>query len=206
MIVDDCIISDNLAEFRFCCDLSQCKGACCVEGDCGAPLDKEEIQILERIYPVVKQYMTVEGIEAVERDGVSSLDVDKLPCTPLVNNRECAYAIVENGLTLCAIEKAYRDGKIDYPKPISCHLYPVRIEDYGDFKAVNYHEWDICRSEACRRYGVEKRRLAKALRKEAEGLGLTELACMGIFSNGEAVYVRVNAGKREKLIAAANAA
>lgn len=145
MIVDDCIISDNLAEVRFCCDLLQCKGACCVEGDCGAPLDKEEIQILERIYPVVKQYMTAEGIEAVERDGVSSLDVDKLPCTPLVNNRECAYAIVENGLTLCAIEKAYRDGKIDYPKPISCHLYPVRIEDYGDFKAVNYHEWDICR-------------------------------------------------------------
>ena len=65
MIVDDCIISDNLAEVRFCCDLSQCKGACCVEGDCGAPLDKEEIQILERIYPVVKQYMTAEGIEAV---------------------------------------------------------------------------------------------------------------------------------------------
>ena len=145
LIVDDCIISDNLAEVRFCCDLLQCKGACCVEGDCGAPLDKEEILILERIYPIVKQYMTAEGIEAVERDGVSSLDVDKLPCTPLVNNRECAYAIVENSLTLCAIEKAYRDGKIDYPKPISCHLYPVRIEDYGDFKAVNYHEWDICR-------------------------------------------------------------
>lgn len=145
LIVDNCIISDNLADLRFCCDLAQCKGACCVEGDCGAPLEKEEIPILERIYPEVKPYMTPEGIEAVEREGVSSLDVDKLPCTPLVNNRECAYAISENGVTLCAIEKAYRDGKIDFQKPISCHLYPVRIEDFGEFKAVNYHEWDICR-------------------------------------------------------------
>lgn len=145
LIVDDCIISDNLADVRFCCDLAVCKGACCVEGDCGAPLDKEEIPILERIYPAVKPYMTEEGVEAVEREGFSSIDVDGLPCTPLVNNRECAYAVVEDGLTLCAIEKAWRDGKVDFQKPISCHLYPVRIEDFGEFKAVNYHEWDICR-------------------------------------------------------------
>lgn len=145
LIVDDCIISDNLADVRFCCDIAQCKGACCVEGDCGAPLDKDEIPVLERIYPDVKPYMTAEGVAVVERDGVSAIDVDGLPCTPLVNNRECAYAIVENGLTLCAIEKAFRDGKVDFQKPISCHLYPVRIEDYGDFKAVNYHEWDVCR-------------------------------------------------------------
>lgn len=145
LIVDDCIISDNLADVRFCCDIKQCKGACCVDGDCGAPLDADEIPILEGIYPVVKPYMTAEGIAVVESEGVSAIDVDKLPCTPLVNSRECAYAIVENGITLCAIEKAYRDGKTDFPKPISCHLYPVRIEDFGEFKAVNYHEWDICR-------------------------------------------------------------
>lgn len=144
IIVDDCIISDNLADVRFCCDLAQCKGACCVEGDCGAPLDTDEIPILEMIYPEVKPYMTPEGVAAVEEQGVSALDVDKLPCTPLVGNRECAYAVVEEGVTLCAIEKAYRDGKTDYPKPISCHLYPVRIEDFGEFKALNYHEWDIC--------------------------------------------------------------
>lgn len=145
IIVDDCIISDNLADVKFCCDLAACKGACCVEGDCGAPLDKDEIPVLERIYPCVKPYMTEEGIAVVERDGVSSVDVDGLPCTPLVNNCECAYAVVEDGVTLCAIEKAWRAGKIDFQKPISCHLYPVRIEDYGEFKAVNYHEWDICR-------------------------------------------------------------
>ncbi len=145
LIVDDCIISDHLADLCFCCDLTQCKGACCVEGDCGAPLDPEEIPVLERIYPAVKPYMSDEGIAVVEQEGVSSLDVDKLPCTPLVNNRDCAYAVQENGLTLCAIEKAWRDGKCDFQKPISCHLYPVRIENFGEFKAVNYHEWDICR-------------------------------------------------------------
>ena len=153
LIVDDCIISDNLADVRFRCDLAKCKGACCVDGDCGAPLDADEIPVLERIYPIVKPYMTDKGVTVVEHEGVSSLDVDKLPCTPLVDNRECAYAIVENGITLCAIEKAWRDGKIDYPKPISCHLYPVRIEDFGEFKAVNYHEWDVCRSAVCRKEG-----------------------------------------------------
>lgn len=145
LIVDDCIISDNLVEVCFCCDIDKCKGACCVEGDCGAPLDKNEIPVLEKIYPIVKEYMTPEGVAVIEKDGVSSIDVDGLPCTPLVDNCQCAYAIVEDGITLCAIEKAFINGEIDYPKPISCHLYPVRIEDFGEFKAVNYHEWDICR-------------------------------------------------------------
>ena len=145
MIVDDCIVSDHLADLCFCCDWERCKGACCVEGDCGAPLEADEIAVLERIYPAVKLYMTAEGVAVVEREGVSALDVDKLPCTPLVDNRECAYVVVENGLTLCAIEKAWRDGKVDFQKPVSCHLYPVRVENFGEFKAVNYHEWDICR-------------------------------------------------------------
>ena len=144
LIVDDCIISDNIADICFDCDLAQCKGACCVEGDCGAPLDAAEIPILKEIYPIVKKYMTPAGIDVVEREGVSSIDVDKLPCTPLVNNRECAYAINEDGVTLCAIEKAWRNGETEFPKPISCHLYPIRIDDYGEFKAVNYHVWDVC--------------------------------------------------------------
>lgn len=164
LIVDDCIISDHLADLRFCCDLAQCKGACCVEGDCGAPLDADEIPILERIYPDVKAYMTPQGVAAVEEQGVSALDVDKLPCTPLVDNRECAYAVREDGITLCAIEKAWRAGKVDFPKPISCHLYPVRIEDFGEFKAVNYHEWDICRC-ALRKGREEGRPLYQYLRE-----------------------------------------
>ena len=126
LIVQDCIISEDIADQCFCCDLAQCKGQCCVEGDCGAPLLEEEIPILERILHTVEPYMTEAGIEVVHRDGVSALDNAAEPCTPLVNNREC-------------------DGKIDWPKPISCHLYPLRIDEYGEFKSVNYHRWDVCR-------------------------------------------------------------
>lgn len=145
LIVGDCIISENIADRCFCCDLAQCKGECCVEGDCGAPLEEAEIAVLQEIYPKVKPYMTKEGIAVVERHGVSALDNADEPCTPLVDNRECAYVVWEEGLALCAIEKAYFDGKIDFRKPISCHLYPIRIDDYGHFKALNYHEWDVCR-------------------------------------------------------------
>ena len=155
LIVENCIISENIADRCFCCDLEQCKGVCCVEGDCGAPLDADEIPILERVYPQVKPYMTAEGIAEVEAHGVSSLDNEKKPCTPLVNNRECAYITWgEDGKAFCAIERAFREGKIDYMKPISCHLYPIRIDTYGEFDAVNYHEWDVCKcavkmGEAC---------------------------------------------------------
>lgn len=146
LIVDDCIISDNIADVRFACDLSRCHGACCVEGDGGAPLEADEVAILQDIYPMVKPFMEAGGIAVVEQQGVSDLDPDdNHPCTPLVDNRQCAYAIQDNGLTLCAIERAWQAGKVHFRKPISCHLYPIRIEDFGEFKAVNYHEWDICR-------------------------------------------------------------
>lgn len=146
LIVKDCIISEDIAEKCFCCDLQQCKGQCCVDGDCGAPLEEWEIPILERILPEVKPYMTAEGLKVVEEEGVSALDNAAEPCTPLVNNRECAYvAWGEDGTAFCAIEQAYRDDKIDFMKPISCHLYPIRVDVYGDFTALNYHQWDICR-------------------------------------------------------------
>ena len=145
IIVQDCILSDDIADARFCCDLAQCKGSCCIEGDCGAPLEENEIPILEHIYPTIKPYMTPEGIAVIEAEGVSSLDNAEEPCTPLVNNRECAYvAWGEDGTAYCAIEQAYRDGKIDFMKPISCHLYPIRIDQYGEFSALNYHRWDVC--------------------------------------------------------------
>ena len=146
LIVQDCIISEDIADQCFCCDLTQCKGQCCVEGDCGAPLLESEIPILEHILPIVEPYMTEAGREVVHREGVSSLDNAAEPCTPLVNDCECAYVVWGNdGTAYCAIEQAYHDGKIDWPKPISCHLYPLRIDEYGEFKSVNYHRWDICR-------------------------------------------------------------
>ncbi len=144
LIVEDCIISENIVEKKFCCDLLQCKGCCCIEGDAGAPLEEEEVFLLEKKYPFIKSYMVDEGIAEVELHGVSTLDTSQEPCTPLVNNRECAYVYWDKSVAKCAIEKAYLEGKISFRKPISCHLYPIRIDDYGEFKAINYHEWEIC--------------------------------------------------------------
>lgn len=146
LIVKDCIVTEDIADQCFCCSLAQCKGACCVEGDFGAPLDDAEIPILEKILPLVEPYMTEAGREVVHREGVSVPDNVDNPCTPLVNNRECAYVTWDaDGTAYCAIEQAFRNGKTDFMKPISCHLYPLRIDEYGEFKSVNYHRWDICR-------------------------------------------------------------
>ena len=152
LIVDDCIISDNLADVCFCCDIEACHGACCVEGDSGAPLDDDEEEILRSILPRVSSYMSPAGRAVVERVGVAVRDSDGDLGTPLIDGGECAYSVQQDGKTLCAIEMACRAGDTEWLKPISCHLYPVRIEDYGEFKAVNYHEWDICKhAVVCRK-------------------------------------------------------
>ena len=146
LIVKNSIVSDDIVDRRFCCDLSQCKGQCCVEGDCGAPLLEEEIPILEQILPQVEPYMTEAGKAVVQSEGVATLNNAAEPCTPLVNNRECAYVSWgDDGTAFCAIEQAFRDGNIDFMKPISCHLYPLRVDEYGEFTTVNYHQWDVCR-------------------------------------------------------------
>ena len=148
--IDDKLISEELFSEEFVCNLSKCKGECCVEGDAGAPLDKSETKILEDIYEKVKPYLTEEGIKAIEEQGTWAIDpYDGDYVTPLVNGRECAYVTFdERGITKCAIEKAYEEGKVDWQKPISCHLYPIRITEYSEFSALNYHEWPIC-SDAC---------------------------------------------------------
>ncbi len=147
--IDDKLISEDLFSEEFVCNLAKCKGICCVDGDAGAPLDEDETKILDEIYPKIKSYLRPEGIQAIEEQGTYTLDFDGDLVTPLVNNAECAYVIFdEKGYTKCAIEKAYEDGVIDWQKPISCHLYPIRITEYSNFSAINYHEWDIC-SDAC---------------------------------------------------------
>ena len=147
--IDDKLISEDLFSEEFVCNLAKCKGICCVEGDAGAPLDEDETKILDEIYPKIKSYLRSEGIQAIEEQGTYTLDFEGDLVTPLVNNAECAYVIFdEKGYTKCAIEKAYEDGVIDWQKPISCHLYPIRITEYSNFSAINYHEWDIC-SDAC---------------------------------------------------------
>ncbi|GHA61191.1 DUF3109 family protein [Pontibacter akesuensis] len=149
IVLQNTVISDDVRDQFFVCNLEKCKGACCVEGDLGAPLEEEELKILEENYAHIKPYMTGAGQQAVEDQGLYIKDWEGDYSTPTIGNRECAYAIYDADKTLkCAIEQAYYDGKIDWKKPISCHLYPIRITKYDGFEALNYDRWGIC-SAAC---------------------------------------------------------
>lgn len=152
--IDNTIISLDLISQGFLCDLSQCFGICCLEGDSGAPLTEEEQKLLPEIYPKVKAYLTRKGIEVIDKEGFYMTDSDGDVVTPLIDNRECAYAIREKGVWLCAIEKAFELGEISFQKPLSCHLYPVRITEYRDFTAVNYDREHSCSS--ARKLGKHK--------------------------------------------------
>lgn len=143
--IGDKVVSTQIFERKFVCDLNACKGACCVEGDAGAPLTFEEVSILEDDLEAIKPFMRKEGIEAIEKTGVFYMDQDNEPVTTLVNNSECAFVYFdEKGITKCAIEQAHKEGKTDFKKPISCHLYPIRVKKFNDFKALNYDKWHIC--------------------------------------------------------------
>lgn len=148
--INDKLISEDIFSEEFVCNLSKCKGACCVEGDVGAPLDKSETKILEDIFDKVKPYLTEAGVKALEEQGTWTTDPsDGDFVTPMVEGRACAYVTFDaNGITKCGIEKAYEDGAIEWQKPISCHLYPIRATEYRTFTALNYHEWPIC-NDAC---------------------------------------------------------
>lgn len=144
--IDDKLISTEIFERKFVCDLNACKGACCVEGDNGAPLTMDEVDILEEIYDAVKPFMREEGIAAVEKTGVFYMDEWNEPATALVDNQECAFVYFdEKGITKCAIEQAHLAGKVDWKKPISCHLYPIRVSKLTNNVALNYDEWNICK-------------------------------------------------------------
>jgi hypothetical protein len=145
IIHENTIISDDLREVCFCCDLQKCKGACCVEGDAGAPLEEEEISFLEDHLEEIKEFMRPEGIAEVEKNGVFDYDSHAHLVTPLVNGRECAFVYFHDGIAACAVEKAFEAGKIPFRKPLSCHLYPIRISRLKNYDAVNYHKWHVCR-------------------------------------------------------------
>jgi len=150
IIIEDILVSDDVLQKKFVCDLNACKGACCIEGDSGAPLEAEETGILDDIYDIVKPYLRPEGIKAIEKQGKYLIDSDGDMVTPLIKGKECAYVIFDDKKTaLCGIEKAYYDGKITWKKPISCHLFPIRIAKLSTGEAVNYQELDICKP-ACK--------------------------------------------------------
>ena len=138
------IVSEDVLEKEFVCNLSACHGACCVDGDAGAPLTADETRILDEIYDMVKPLLRPEGVAAIEAQGKWVVGTDGDLETPLIDNRDCAYVIFDGKTALCGIEQAYNQKLIDWKKPVSCHLYPIRIKEFSAFSAVNYDKWDIC--------------------------------------------------------------
>lgn len=151
IIIGDKLIADGVTHRSFVCNLEACKGACCWEGDFGAPLEQEEMETLDKIYDKVKPFLRPEGIKAIEEQGTSVfVEEERIQATTLVpHNSACAYLTYEdNGIAKCGIEKAYEAGVVDYPKPISCHLYPIRVTKFPTHEVLEYNEWDIC-AAAC---------------------------------------------------------
>lgn len=146
IIHGDTYISDDVIEKRFVCDLFKCKGACCVEGDLGAPLEEDELLLLEDNYEAIKPYMSEKGKLEVEKQGLFILDEEGDFSTTTINDRECVYAVYDqNKILKCSIEQAYREGKSTFRKPISCYLYPIRISKLKNGVALNYDKWEICK-------------------------------------------------------------
>ncbi|MDE5839236.1 MAG: DUF3109 family protein [Paramuribaculum sp.] len=145
--IGDTLVSLDLAERFFCCDLDKCLGQCCIEGDAGAPITTEEYKKLEEITPSLIPELLPAAIKIIEEDGVGYTDEEGDLVTSIVDGKNCVYTCyASGGKCLCAIERAFRQGKCDFRKPISCYLYPLRLTEYSTFTAVNYHRWKICRS------------------------------------------------------------
>ena len=142
--IDGTLVSLDLLEENFTCDLEKCKGACCVLGDAGAPLLKHEVEKLQGIFDDIKTYLRPEARDVIEKSGIYYIDTDGEYVTQLNSGKECVFTVFERGIARCGIEQAFEEGKTDFRKPLSCHLYPVRIRKYKDFNAVNYDKWSVC--------------------------------------------------------------
>ncbi|MDR1632849.1 MAG: DUF3109 family protein [Dysgonamonadaceae bacterium] len=152
ILIQDTIISPDVLEEYFQCDLSICKGNCCVDGESGAPVEKAEVIRLEEVLLLIWNDLSVQSKNVIEKQGVVYIDKDEEYVTSLVEGKDCVFTCYDgNGCCRCAIEKAFREGKTDFYKPVSCHLYPVRVVQYKGFRAVNYHRWSVC--EAARILG-----------------------------------------------------
>ena len=144
-VIGDTLVSLDVLEKEFCCDLDKCRGCCCIEGDAGCPVTDEELKQIEQLLPDLLPQMTPEAREVVAQQGLSYLDPSGERVLSIVNGKDCVFARTDhNGWCYCLIEKAYNAGKIDFKKPISCHLYPIRLTQVGEYTGVEYHRWDIC--------------------------------------------------------------
>ena len=145
--IGDVVVSLDVFREKFICNLKACKGECCIEGDAGAPVELDEIAKLEEVLPVIWEELSPEARAVIDKQGVVYTDQEGDIVTSIVNNKDCVFTCYdEKGYCYCAIEKAYREGKVNFYKPVSCHLYPIRVGDYGPYKAVNYNRWDICKA------------------------------------------------------------
>ncbi len=145
--IGDAIVASDIIEENFLCDLSACMGECCVEGDAGAPLEEEEVKIIEDLLSEVWDDLSPAAQAVIKEHGVAYRDHDGDMVTSIVHGKDCVFTYYdEKGICKCAIEKAYREGRTNFYKPISCHLYPIRLQKYKDFTAVNYHRWSICKA------------------------------------------------------------
>jgi len=144
IIIDHTIVSDEVMKLRFACNIHACHGACCVEGDAGAPLESDEVATLADYLPAIEPFMTPEGVSHIRKNGVFDYDPEGQLVTPLIHDKECAFVFFEGENARCAIEKAYLENKIPFRKPLSCHLYPIRISRANGYDLLNYHAWYIC--------------------------------------------------------------
>ena len=145
--IQNALVSLDVIEKFFVCNLDKCLGECCIEGDAGAPITEQEYAQLKEILPEVYADLLPAARQRIDEAGVAYVDEEGDLVTQIVEGRNCVFTCYgEGGMCMCAIEKAYREGRIDFYKPISCHLYPLRLTDYPSFTAVNYHSWNICKA------------------------------------------------------------
>lgn len=143
--IQNTLVTLDIIEKEFCCDLDNCKGCCCIEGDAGAPLTESEEKLIADGLPILKSLMAKQAREIVEKNGISYFDQTGERVTQIINNKDCVFARTDHkGWCYCIIEKAYNEGIINFQKPISCHLYPIRLTEHPTYTAVEYHRWDIC--------------------------------------------------------------
>ncbi len=147
MQIGDVLVSPDVFTEKFCCDLEQCKGQCCVEGDAGAPVTLDETMAIEDSLDEVWNDLSASAQSVIDKQGVAYTDVEGDLVTSIVGGRDCVFTCYENGCCLCALERAYRSGRTKFVKPISCALYPIRVKDFGNGTCgINYNKWSVCRT------------------------------------------------------------
>lgn len=162
--VDHILVSDELLTAAFACNLGACHGGCCVQGDSGAPLEPDERAELEKVFPAIRHDLRPEALKVIEREGVWEETGPDTYATTCVDGAECVFVTYDGPVAKCSIQKAYFEGRVDWPKPVSCHLYPIRVEEYGEIETLNYEQIDLC--EPGRRFGKKQGSLLADYLKE----------------------------------------